>query len=139
MDGHDRKELSAADLRQQHLDKYGSMLFCPERDTLCVFMEGMYLTGCERETCIKDDPEYQRLQERIEKNRQKNAQEHRQEKKAEKNDPAAPIRNQSKAEDRLRDQIEQVEEKARQAWSRGRSNEAMTLENRAAIMRGRLK
>lgn len=32
-----------------------------------------------------------------------------------------------------------VEEQARKAWSRGRSNEAMTLENRAAIMKGRMK
>lgn len=125
--------------RQEWLDKYGSFLFCPERDTLCVFMEGMYLTGCERETCIKDDPEYQRLQERIEKNRQKNAQEHRQEKKAEKNDPAAPIRNQSKAQESLKEQIEQLEKRAQNAWHRGRRNEAMTLENRAAIMRGKLK
>lgn len=140
MDGHDRKKLPAADLsRQEHLNKYGSFLYCPKRDTLCDHMNGMWSTGCRLARCILDDPEYQRLQDRIEKNRQKNAQEHRQEKKAEKNDPAAPIRNQSKAEDRLRDQIEQVEEQARQAWSRGRSNEAMTLENRAAIMRGRLK
>jgi len=125
--------------RQEWLDKYGSFLFCPKRDTLCQFMDGIWMTGCERAICILDDPDYQILQARIERNRQRNAREHHEQRKAEKNDPAAPIRNQSKAEDRLRDQIEQVEEQARQAWSRGRSNEAMTLENRAAIMRGRLK
>lgn len=71
MDGHDRKELSAAAMsRQEWLDKYGSFLFCPERDTLCVHMDGMWMTGCERPQCILDDPEYQILQKRIEANRE---------------------------------------------------------------------
>lgn len=57
--------------RRRHLEQYGSMLYCPERKTLCVFMEGMWGTGCERDLCIIDDPENQKLQRKIEQNRQK--------------------------------------------------------------------
>lgn len=52
------------------MQKYGSMLFCPERETLCFYMDGMWVTGCERDGCILDDPEYQKQQEVIRKNRE---------------------------------------------------------------------
>ena len=142
MDGNDRKELSAADLRQQWLDKYGSMLFCPERDTLCVFMEGMYMTGCERETCIKDEPEYQKLQKRIEENRKKAEEEQRRKKEEEKKDPPAQIRNQTgkpgSADAQKLAKIKELEKKSEIAFRKNNPKLGESLFAKAKFMRMQL-
>lgn len=142
MDGHDRKELSAAAMsRQEWLNKYGSFLFCPERDTLCVHMDGMWMTGCERPQCILDDPEYQILQKRIEANREAADAAARKERKKE--EKSAPIRNQKNFiqshKDRMMDEIHRIEEASRRAYSQNRPREGDTLFNRAWIMRGELR
>ena len=144
MDGHDRKKLSAADIsRQEWLDKYGSFLYCPDRDTLCVHMDGKWPTGCELEICIKDDPEYQKLQERIERNRQAAAEEHRMQKAAEKKSPPAPIRDQRNRIQAYRkkkmDEIHRLEERSQEAFHRNNPGLGHTLFNRANIMRRELK
>ena len=115
LDGINRKELSMTDvmmqpeIRKARVEKYGSFLYCPDRDTLCF---GRYTEdgSCKHESCILDDPEYKDLQERIEKNRILNAQA---EKKKE--EPPAPIRRQTiNREQQLIDEIKHKEEKA--AW-----------------------
>ena len=55
------------ELRIQRVEQYGSFLYCPVRDTLCF---GRYTDSeCKYDSCILDDPEYQKLQERISRNR----------------------------------------------------------------------
>lgn len=57
------------ELRMQRCSQYGSFLYCPDRDTLCF---GRYTDQeCCYDSCILDDPEYQKLQERISQNRMK--------------------------------------------------------------------
>ena len=144
MDGHDRTKLSAADIsRQEWLDKYGSFLYCPERDTLCVYMDGKWPTGCELEVCIKDDPEHQQLEARIERNRARADEEARRRRQQEKNETKALIRNQSaqiKSYEQQRwDEIHRLEEQSAEAFRKNNPRRGETLFNRARIMRGDLR
>lgn len=129
------------ELRAAHVKKYGSFLYCPERDTICTFMDGAWEHGCSRTPCILDDPEDMLLQELISKNRRRQIEierKHRQEEK-----DAAPIRDQrnriqSYISMRL-DEIHRIEEQSRQAYIHNRPREGDTLFNRARIMRGELR
>lgn len=57
------------DLRIRRCEQYGSFLYCPKRDTLCF---GRYTDEeCKYESCILDDPEYQKLQKIIDQNRKR--------------------------------------------------------------------
>lgn len=127
--------------REQHLKKYGSMLFCPERNTLCVYMEGMWGTGCERDLCIQDDPENQKLQKKIEENRRKQIERerrHREEEKA-----AAPIRDQRRQNkpyiQKELDEIHRLEEQSQKAYRNNDPKRGDTLFNKARIRRGELR
>ena len=144
MDGHDREKLPAADLsRQEHLNKYGSFLYCPKRDTLCDHMNGMWSTGCRLARCILDDPEYQRLQERIEKNRLKKDQEQHMKREAEKKNPPAPIRDQRNRIqsyiDKEMAEIQRLEEESQEAYRKNKPGRAHQLQVRAGIRRQELK
>lgn len=52
--------------QERHMKKHGSILFCPERNTICTFMFGAWEIGCQRALCIKDDMDNIALQKRIE-------------------------------------------------------------------------
>lgn len=136
LDGNDRTELSALEkAREEYLEKHGSFLYCEKRDALCVHMDGMWMSGCERQNCILDDPEYIKLQERIEENRRR--------KRREKEDSAAPIRNQKNMikshEKRMMDRIRELEKESERAFRDNNPRQGETLFNRAMIMRGELK
>lgn len=140
LDGYDRKELPAVEkqkAREAYLRKHGSFLYCEDRDTLCVYMDGMWMTGCERKECILDDPEYIALQKRIEENRIRAQQ------KQEETEAHAPIRNQKNMirshEKRLLDEIHRLEEESQKAFRNNRPADGETLFRRAQIMRGELK
>lgn len=143
MDGIDRKKLPAADLkREEYLKKHGSFLYCTDRDTLCVHMDGMWMTGCERDECILDDPEYKKLQNRIKENRKKAAEEQRKKKEEEKKDPPAQIRNQSgnpgSVYARRMAQINELERKSEIAFRRNNPKEGESLFAKARFMRMQL-
>ena len=111
------------ELRKKHVEKYGSFLRCPERDTICSFMEEALCGSgkCERDPCILDDPEYLKLQERIAKNVKLNAERMKKEREEEKRNPPAPIRTQNKTDDDLiREKIRRLEEESKLAYSRNR-------------------
>ena len=125
--------------RQQHLDKYGSMLYCPERNTLCSFMEGMWGTGCEREGCILDDSDYQRQQRLIETNRMHRELDRRAEKREETKNSPAPIRTQRKTHiDYAWEKIHRLEEQSREAYRRNRPKKGEALLHEAIVMRRKL-
>ena len=57
-------------IRKERVEKYGSFLYCQNRDTLCFNIntpDGI----CEEKICCLDDPEYIALLQKIEKNRKK--------------------------------------------------------------------
>lgn len=127
--------------REEHMQKYGSMLFCPERETLCFYMDGMWATGCERDGCILDDPEYQKLQEVIRKNREDSF---RRQVEAERKAVEAAKRNAEK-EKRERfiaekmKEIHRIEEMSREAYRRNRPRRGDELFEKARSMRIELK
>ena len=127
--------------REEHMQKYGSMLFCPERETLCFYMDGMWATGCERDGCILDDPEYQKLQEVIRKNREDSF---RRQVETERKAAEAAKRNAEK-EKRERfiaekmKEIRRIEEMSREAYRRNRPRRGDELFEKARSMRIELK
>ena len=125
MDGHDRKELSAIEkAKKEHFERYGSILACPERDTICSFMDGAWISGCRRVPCIKDDPEDIALQLRIKEKRRQTAAE-----KKESADPPAPIRNQSKLEERrMQQRVDQLYADAREMYRNNKPRIAEQME-----------
>jgi len=123
------------ELRKKHVKEYGSFLHCPERDTLCTVMErrleGDSLIACKRNLCVLDDPEQKALKKTIEKN-QKEAYKRQKEIAKDEHDNVDKIRNQSKIyEKRLRSEIKQLEEKARELYKRSWPKQAEELERKA--------
>lgn len=103
--------------RLEHVKKYGSFLYCPERDTLCAYQEENVRKGteCAREPCILDDPGYIELKKIIERNRTAASQNRSTQ------EDAAPIRRQNKSrQDQLREEIQRLEREARLAYRRNR-------------------
>lgn len=89
--------MNTEEARKEHLEKYGSILYCPERKTLCSFRDGMWMTGCERESCILDDPDYQALMEKQKRFRQKQVEEEQKR------------RREEQEAERIRDQRNQIQ------------------------------
>lgn len=107
--------------RQQHIEEYGSFLYCPERGNLCSFMEEKWKTGCScsRRPCILDDPEYIALRKRQKQNIEKRRAEEKQYREEERD--AAPIRTQSKSWEVLQmEKIRRLEEESARAYRRNR-------------------
>lgn len=127
--------------REEHMQKYGSMLFCPERETLCIYMDGMWATGCERDGCILDDPEYQKMQEVIRKNREESS---RRQAEAERKAVEAAKRNAEKEKherfiaEKMKE-IHRIEEMSREAYRRNRPRRGDELFEKARSMRIELK
>lgn len=141
LDGIDRKELSMTDvmmqpeIRKARVKKYGSFLYCPDRDTLCF---GRYTEdgSCKHESCILDDPEYIALQERIDKNRIINVQAE----KEKKEDMPAPIRRQTiTREQQLIDEIKHKEEKAAWLYKKNWPGQADNAMYEAAMLKNQLR
>ena len=119
------------------MQKYGSMLFCPERETLCFYMDGMWVTGCERDGCILDDPEYQKQQEVIRKNREDSF---RRQVEAERKElEAAKMNAKREKRERLIEEIHRIEEMSREAYRSNRPRRGDELFEKARFMRNELK
>ena len=129
-------------LRKEHVKRYGSFLWCPDREKLCSFMEeALCRSGkCERDLCILDDPEYQKLKERQEKNRIRREKIEKAEREEEKRDPPAPIRTQNKTEiDLIKDEIRRLENESRMAYSRNRPKLGESKLHEAIVLRRKLR
>ena len=119
------------------MQKYGSMLFCPERETLCFYMDGMWVTGCERDGCILDDPEYQKQQEVIRKNREDSF---RRQVEAERKElEAAKMNAEREKRERFIEEIHKIEEMSREAYRNNRPRRGDELFEKARFMRNELK
>ena len=118
---------------ETHLEKYGSILYCPKRKTLCSFMDGAWKDGCQREVCIMDDPEYKRLKKVIEANRNRH--------NTPREEKHEGIRNQSGQCSSYvqRHEIHKLEEESQKAFRRNNPNKGHTLFNEARIKRYKLK
>ncbi len=119
------------------MQKYGSMLFCPERQTLCFYMDGMWVTGCERRNgCILDDPEYQKQQEVIRKNREDSF---RRQVEAERKElEAAKMNAKREKREKFIEEIHRIEEMSREAYRSNRPRRGDELFEKARFMRNEL-
>ena len=119
------------------MQKYGSMLFCPERETLCFYMDGMWVTGCERDGCILDDPEYQKQQEVIRKNREDSFR--RQVEAEQKELEVAKMNAERGKREKFIEEIHRIEEMSREAYRNNRPRRGDELFEKARFMRNELK
>lgn len=123
--------------QERHMKKHGSILFCPERNTICTFMFGAWEIGCQRALCIKDDMDNIALQKRIEIRRTAEKKERRCE------EQAAQIRNQtgrikSYRQQKL-DEIHRLEKKSQEAYHNNKPKQGDALFAKARFLRGELK
>lgn len=126
--------------RQEHIQKYGSFLYCPVRDTLCSNMEDEWKTGnkCCRQPCVLDDPDYIAMTKRQEIAVKKRMAKER--KSREEEEDAAPIRMQRKTrEEMLREKIRRLEKESTEAYRRNRPQIGHEKLNEAMILRGQLR
>lgn len=125
--------------REERVKEYGSFLFCPKRDVLCMAHDFEGNGECLRESCILDDPEYQAQQERIQQRQQelwdKHNKNRKEEKEAEKN-----IRTQNKtSREILLVKIEKTREKMERNYRMGRTRSGNKLSLELAEMERRLR
>lgn len=133
--------MSADIARQEHLKKYGSILYCQQRGVLCAHIEDRWAEGCGRQGgCCLDDPEYIAMKERQERNRKENDRRAREEAEREKKDPPMPIRTQNKyPEDMILERIEKLETESREAYRRDRPKEGERKLHEAMVLRRELR
>lgn len=129
------------ELRKAHVAEYGSFLYCPERSTLCVFIDGFWDVGCGREEgCILDDPEYQALLKKQEENRRRRERIDRESREHEAKDQPQKIRTQNKyPEDHIMDRIKRLEEESRVAYRRNRPKVGEAKLHEAIVLRRKLR
>lgn len=126
--------------RQEHIARFGSFLYCPERDNYCFFMAEVWDTGekCSRAPCIVDDPEYIKLQERIEKNRERRRKEAM--KAAEEKEERAQIRRQTKSrKDVMLERMHALEKESEAAYRRNRPRIGAEKLEKAMALRRQLR
>ena len=121
------------DIRRARVKKYGSVLYCPDRDTLCSFLDNE-LAICPRIQCILDDPEHKALERRIKRNRIIN------EKNFVPEEKQTNIRTQNRTKQQtVLDRIKKEEALAERLYKKNRPNAAEAALMRAEILKGELK
>ena len=129
------------ELRKAHVAEYGSFLYCPERSTLCVFIDGFWDMGCGREEgCILDDHGYQALMKKQEVNRLRRQRIEQERRKQEPKELPQRIRTQNKyPEDHIIDRIKRLEEESRVAYRRNRPRVGEAKLHEAILLRRKLR
>lgn len=125
--------------KKERVEKYGSFLFCPKREVLCMGHDYEGEGKCLLETCVLDDPEYQARQERIQRRQKELWDKHHGQKKEEK-EAAANIRTQNKTSgELLQVKIDKTRNKMERYYRKGWTNLADKLGLELAEMERRLR
>lgn len=96
-----------------------SIIYCPERDTLCLGIDYTGTGTCKYSDCILDDPGYQKRQEAIRQRRAELQSKHRSI-RAEEQAVAANIRSQTKTrEELLQEEIDRREQRMNRYYTKG--------------------
>ncbi len=124
--------------REERVEKYGSFLYCPKRDVLCMGHDYMGDGECLKETCLLDDPEYQEKERRIRERRKELWDKHHRQRKEEKA-AEANIRTQNKtSRELLAEGIERKKERMERCYARGWTRLADKLGRELAEMERKL-
>ena len=96
-----------------------SIIYCQQRDTLCLGIDYLGDGTCKHESCILDDPAYQKRQEAI-RQRRAELQSKRRSIRAEEQAAAANIRSQTKTrKELLREEIHRKKQRMNRYYTRG--------------------
>ena len=127
------------EIREERVKKYGSFLFCPEKNTLC-FGTDTEDGSCKHKSCLLDDPAYLKKKAQIAARIEENDRRERERRKAERLNPPAPIRRQRKsAADMLREQIERKERFARTLYRENKPRRADAVMHEVMILQTKLR
>lgn len=98
---------------------FDSIIYCPDKDTLCAGIDYKGDGTCRFKDCILEDPGYQKRQEAIRIRREELREKHRRDKEEEQA-AAAKIRSQTKTrENLLREEMERREKRMNRYYTRG--------------------
>ena len=124
------------EVRNEHIEKYGSFLRCPERGNLCM---GMYTPDgiCRRDPCFLDDPEYIKLQEQIEERRRELDLRRIESKEKAMHAPPAPKRTDPEKE--LSGYMARRENTARRYYRENRPKQADKIMQEVLMLQARLR
>lgn len=123
--------------RMERIKKYGSFLFCPERQRLCFAInndEGI----CERAVCYSDDPEWIAQQKKIDETVKENARKELEEKRRKKEAAASSAGQIKDAIRSLTEEIDRKEKFARKLYRSNKPRAGDAVMQEAAILRGKL-
>lgn len=127
------------EIRKMKMEKYGSILFCPEKSVLC-FGTDTDDGSCRHKSCLLDDPAYLKKQNEIKERIAVNARREQERRKIEHHDPPAPIRRQRKsAADMLREQIERKERFARTLYRENKPRRADAIMHEVMALQAKLR
>lgn len=127
------------EIREERVKKYGSFLFCPEKNTLC-FGTDTEDGNCKHEHCLLDDPAYLKKKAQIAVRIEENDRREREERRREAQAPPAPIRRQRKsAADMLREQIERKERFARTLYRENKPRRADAVMHEVMVLQAKLR
>lgn len=127
------------EIREERVKKYGSFLFCPEKNTLC-FGTDTEDGNCKHEHCLLEDPAYIKKQKEIDERIRENDRREREERRREAQEPPAPARHQRKsAADMLREQIERKERFARTLYRENKPRRADVVMHEIMTLQAKLR
>lgn len=127
------------EIRKMKVEKYGSFLFCPNKEVLCF---GTYTPdgSCKHGKCLLEDPAYLKKQKEIKKNMEENNLREQARRKAEHDDPPAQIRRQQKSKiDMLREQVRKKEELAKKLYHDNKPKRGDAVMHEAMLLQGKLR
>lgn len=125
--------------KEERVEKYGSFLFCPKREVLCMGHDYEGSGECLLDTCVLDDPNYQAQRERVKQRQKELWDKHHGDRKEEK-EAEANIRAQNKtSRELLQVKIDKTRTKMERYYRKGWTNLADKLGLELAEMERRLK
>lgn len=127
------------EIRKMKVEKYGSFLFCPEKEVLCF---GIYTPdgSCKHKSCLLEDQAYIKKQKEIDERIRENDRREREERRREAQEHLAPIRRQRKsAADMLREQIERKERFARTLYRENKPRKADRVMHEVMTLQAKLR
>lgn len=129
-----------AEIRKERITKYGSFLWCPERNTLCFGINTPAGT-CKYSRCLLDDPAYIAKQAEIDRRIQENARRERLEKAQGKIDKEKQIirRQTQTREELIEKEIAYAEAKARRLYRDNKPRAADLLMHKVMKLNAELR
>lgn len=116
--------------KKERVKKYGSFLYCPKRNTLCMGQDYLGTGECKQTSCLLDDPEYRKKQQEREQRRKENWERAHRE---------VAVKNRPRKYEYLEDEIKRKKQYMERCYRRGWTKMGDRISNEIAEMERRLK